>query len=55
MIGNTLSHYHSAEKVGPGRLVYRAKDTTLSCHVAIKPLPDEFAHNAEHRGQTRAR
>src|SRR5512143_2350559 len=49
MIGTSLSHYRITERLGAGGMgeVYRAEDTTLSRHVAIKVLPDEFSHDPE--------
>ncbi len=49
MIGGSLSHYRITEELGRGGMgeVYRAEDTNLSRQVAIKVLPDEFAHDAE--------
>ena len=49
MIGTSLSHYRITEKLGQGGMgeVYRAEDANLSRQVAIKVLPDGFAHDAE--------
>jgi Tol biopolymer transport system component len=49
MIGSSLSHYRITEKLGAGGMgeVYRAEDTNLNRHVAIKVLPDMFSGDPE--------
>ena len=49
MIGKTVSHYKIMSKLGEGGMdvVYKALDTTLDRHVAIKCLPRHLQADPE--------
>lgn len=49
MVGQSIAHYHIQAKIGVGGMgeVFRATDSRLGRDVALKLLPEKFAHDTE--------